>query len=248
LNGNSLEALLEMTPWDDEFYDLTEKFYLTRNKKSDIHIDEPESLAKQVGWQSYQSQNQNFEIATDLEDISWGSVNSVLDVGCGCGELVRYLREVRGFTGTYTGIDILERFIHKATQRYGDDSRNTFICGNILSCNQLLSSYDIVISMGTLTVNYDYPSACGEKTAYFTKTLIELICSLAQAAVVLYFIDEEKTTFMERAIAENMALYHADRICDQLIQSSKSGYKQLTIASYPNPASSKTIAKIYYGA
>jgi SAM-dependent methyltransferase len=230
----------------DEFHDLTDNFYSTRREIVDSDEAEHESLAKQVGWQSYESQTQNFEVATNLDTIAWNSVDSVLDVGCGYGELVRYLREEKAFEGTYTGVDILDRFIHRATQLYGEDDRNTFICGDILSCSQLLSSYDIVISMGTLSVNYDYPSPPGERTEWFTNHLIELICSLAKLSAVLYFIDEDKTPFMERIIAENMAFYNSEDIRNRLIHRSQKSIKQLTMESYSKPDSGKTIAKLYY--
>jgi SAM-dependent methyltransferase len=230
----------------DEFHHLTDNFYSTRSKVVDSDEAEHESLAKQVGWQSYESQKQNFEVATNLNNIAWNSVHSILDVGCGYGELVRYLREEKAFEGTYTGVDILDRFIHGATQTYGEDDRNTFICGDILSCSQLLSAYDIVISMGTLSINYDHPSSHGERTEWFTNHLIELICSLATSSVVLYFIDEDKTPFMERIIADNMAFYNSEDIRTRLIHRSKRRINQLTIESYPNLDSCKTIAKLYY--
>jgi SAM-dependent methyltransferase len=232
--------------FQDEFHDLTDNFYSTRREIVAIDEDEYEALAKQVGWQSYDSQKQNFDVATDLDNISWNSVGSVLDVGCGYGELVRYLREEKAFEGTYTGVDILDRFIHRAAQLYGEDNRNAFICGDILACSQLLSSYDVVISMGTLSINYDYPSSPGERTEWFTNHLIELICSLAKSSAVLYFIDEDKTPFMERIIADNMAFYNSEDIRNRLIHRSKRNINQLTMESYPNPNSCKTIAKLYY--
>jgi SAM-dependent methyltransferase len=227
--------------FNNELYILTEKFYSKRNNSS--HINENESLAKQVGWQSYETQKQNFEVATNLENISWKSIKSVLDVGCGHGELIRYLREEKGFEGTYTGIDILERFIDVANQVH--DDRNIFICEDILSSSKLLSSYDIVMSIGTLSVNYDYPLPYSKKTKYFTENLIELICSVAKLSVALYFIDEEKTTFTERAVAGNMAFYSSSGVCDLLSRQSRI-YKKLTLESYPTVKSAKTIAKIYY--
>jgi SAM-dependent methyltransferase len=230
----------------NDFHDLTQNFYLKRNKLVYIDDHENESFAKQVGWQSYESQNHGFEVATNLTNISWDSVNSVLDIGCGYGELVRYLREVKEFEGTYTGVDILEHFIDRATQIHGDDERNTFICANILSCSNLLSSYDIIISMGTLSVNYDYPYPCGEETDYFADKLIELSCSLAKLSAVVYFINEENTTFMERAVAENMAFYNSKDIYNMIIKRGEKGFKNLTMESYPNPQNPKTIAKIYY--
>lgn len=230
----------------NELYDLTENFYSTRNKVLDINEEKNESSAKHVGWQSYESQRQNFEAATNLDRISWTSVDSVLDVGCGYGELVRYLRERKGFKGTYTGVDILDRFIDVANRHHGDDDRNTFICGDILSCSRLSSFYDVVISMGTLSVNYDYPALCGEKTHYFTDNLIKSICNLTRMSAVLYFLNEENITFIEKAVSKNMSFHNSKDIRKMLIHRSNRGYRKLTIASYPDPENVKAIAKIYY--
>ena len=229
----------------DKLDTLTQNFYSKRKDIIDINQGN-ESLAKQVGWDSYENQNQGFKIATNLQNISWNNINSVLDVGCGYGKLVQYLRESKQYTSNYTGIDILNNFISQAIQNYGSDKRNTFIHGDILSCNNLSNSYDIIISMGTLSVNYDYPSPYGEKSKVFADKLVELMCSLAEKSVVLYFPNEDHTILMQRMIASDMAFYSSKDIRDMLIKKSGKSYKNLTIESYPNPENVKTIAKIYF--
>lgn len=222
---------------------LTEGFYLRR---IEIYGEKNECFANHVGWASYNNQMQGFEVATNLDSISWSSINSVLDIGCGYGELVAYLREKKGFQGFYTGVDIVSRFVETAIQIYGHDTRNNFICGDILSCGSSLGFYDVVISMGTLSVNYDYPASYGETTRQFTENLIELICSLADKSVVLYFPNEENTVPIQRALAADMSFYRSDYIHSMLLKSSKKRCPKITIESYPHPEDVKTIAKTYY--
>src|SRR4051812_36766460 len=66
----------------------------------------------------------------------------ILDIGCGTGELLRYLPGAE-----YVGIDLSEPYILHARKRHG--SRGQFICGDALSA-AIPGSFDIAIAWGIL--------------------------------------------------------------------------------------------------
>lgn len=55
---------------------------------------------------------------------------SVLDVGCGFGDLLGYLRS-NGWRGRYTGIDVVDELVAEARRRYSSDLTAEFVCGDI---------------------------------------------------------------------------------------------------------------------
>ena len=54
-----------------------------------------------VQWSSLDAQQRRFNVLADLVDAR----EHVLDVGCGLGDMLPYLREQHEFTGDYTGLD-----------------------------------------------------------------------------------------------------------------------------------------------
>lgn len=75
-------------------------------------------------------QKQAFDLVGELiGDLS--GCNSMLDIGCGCGCLLAYLR-ARGFSGEYLGIDLVPGFIDQARTRFAPDSAAGFLVGNFL--------------------------------------------------------------------------------------------------------------------
>lgn len=81
---------------------------------------------------------------------------SLLDVGCGFGDLYGHLREA-GFTRVaYTGIDIMPEFIACASARFPDAA---FVVGDFLTSAAGTSArYDYVLSSGALNLlNERYP-------------------------------------------------------------------------------------------
>lgn len=73
----------------------------------------PAGDAAQNAWSSPASQRVRFERLVEVIPVEAMSDSVVLDVGCGTGELARYLQEL-GFAGTYYGIDFNERMIEVA--------------------------------------------------------------------------------------------------------------------------------------
>jgi SAM-dependent methyltransferase len=71
---------------------------------------------------------------------------SVLDVGCGYGTALKYLRE-KSDNFTYVGIDLVAAMIEEAKTLYPDQS---FICGDFLEEN-FNDYFDYVICNGILT-------------------------------------------------------------------------------------------------
>ena len=82
-------------------------FYFLRSLKYDL----PEN---KVGWRSRQNQELRFQALARIGDLDG---QSILDLGCGLGCLYGYLKG-RGWQGTYTGFDILDRMVVGARKRY----------------------------------------------------------------------------------------------------------------------------------
>lgn len=68
----------------------------------------------------------------------------ILDIGCGTGEIVRYLPGV-----TYVGVDRHRPYIDSASQKYGE--RGRFICADVADyIDEFRGEFDIVTANGLL--------------------------------------------------------------------------------------------------
>jgi SAM-dependent methyltransferase len=76
---------------------------------------------KSIQWPDRGSQIKRFKILTGIDR----DLQSVLDVGCGLGDLGVFLRE-NEFTGDYVGADIVPEFIDFADKKFAGDDKSTF--------------------------------------------------------------------------------------------------------------------------
>ncbi len=93
-------------------------------------------------WGSLRSQGSRFEVLAAVTDLSGCSL---LDVGCGLGDLARFLRTSCSFDAPpcYTGIDISKEMVTRA--RHRDPTLDIRHC-NILDGD--LGSFDVVVASG----------------------------------------------------------------------------------------------------
>jgi SAM-dependent methyltransferase len=102
---------------------------------------------KTVGWGSVEDQYFRFDML--LRGVDCNN-KSILDLGCGLGDFVGYLKQKNIKNFTYTGIDLSKKIIEKAKEKYQDNSCH-FFAKNVL--NDELPKADIVIISGMLTFN-----------------------------------------------------------------------------------------------
>jgi len=93
-----------------------------------------------VKWTSAESQCVRFKILCDIANDIFNS--NILDVGCGLGHLVDYLKSNQ-FSGIYKGIDIVAQMILNAKKRHPD---SLFECNDIDSIAH--NQHDYVLASG----------------------------------------------------------------------------------------------------
>lgn len=111
------------------------------NKRFDRHGRD----IKTVGWGSEQSQRLRFEVLLRGLDPKG---KTILDVGCGLGDLIPFLEQQTGGEFNYIGIDIAEKLIGDARETYGNDRREFYV-GDIFSID--LRQVDIAVLSGALS-------------------------------------------------------------------------------------------------
>ncbi len=70
--------------------------------------------AEAVGWQSVEKQNLRFDVLSEVGDLEG---RSLLDVGCGFGDLLGFLRH-KDVNVKYYGVDLMEDFVEAARERF----------------------------------------------------------------------------------------------------------------------------------
>jgi SAM-dependent methyltransferase len=104
---------------------------------------------KTVGWGSEESQALRFDVLFRGLDPKG---KTVLDVGCGLGDLIPYLEQRTGGDFAYIGIDVADKLVEAASNNYqGENYR--FMCGEVFSPE--LPTVDISVLSGALSFNVD---------------------------------------------------------------------------------------------
>ena len=139
--------------------------------------------AKSLGWKNRKSQRIRFSNLIELiegHSLNWKSC-SILDFGCGMGDLLNELRRV-GFYGKYTGVDLSENFIDIALKKYEKDENSSFIIGGVDSLTEL-PRHDIATLIGC--INYDY----GElNNSRYVKKMIDALHAKTKELLLFDFI------------------------------------------------------------
>jgi SAM-dependent methyltransferase len=105
--------------WDEDRTELLERY---RQRWQQYGYD-----SRTLGWNK-DCQWVRFEAA--FEGIREDEHGSIVDVGCGFGDLLGYLRW-RGWNGRYTGVELVPELIEEARKRYASDPAATFISSDV---------------------------------------------------------------------------------------------------------------------
>lgn len=98
-----------------------------------------------LGWQSEHSQTARFAMLAGIGDMNG---RSVLDIGCGHGDLSAYLRK-RYTLLNYRGIDLLETFVAIAANNYVQIPATSFYLGDCYKADLVKADY--VLASGSLS-------------------------------------------------------------------------------------------------
>lgn len=105
---------------------------------------------KSVGWGSKEDQTLRFEMLfRGIDPVG----KTILDVGCGLGDLLPFLKERTNGSFRYIGIDIAENLIRDAKSTYAEEGRE-FYSGDIFSV--ALPEVDIAVLSGALSYNVEH--------------------------------------------------------------------------------------------
>ncbi len=164
---------------------------------------------KTVGWGKETDQILRFEVLFRGLDIKG---KTILDVGCGLGDLVPFLNEKTNGDFTYVGIDIADKLIEDAGKKFGNE-KIKFITGDVFSVS--VSNIDIAVLSGALS----YKTEGIENYAYETiKKMYEISNEAAALNFLSKYVDFEaeknqhyhpETIFSKaKAISKKVNLFH----------------------------------------
>lgn len=106
------------------------------------------ATSKGVDWNSEESQRIRFQMLTELFSQET-DVLTVCDYGCGYGYYSEYLKE-KGYSCRYTGIDVSEKMIALANEKYKESENTVFIQGS-----EIKQTYDYIVASGIFNVRQD---------------------------------------------------------------------------------------------
>lgn len=104
--------------------------------------------ATSVGWKSYEQQKLRFDILTSALDLA---NKSILDVGCGLGDLANYLEASKVCFKEYIGIDVSDNMLMMAKQNVLPKLPVVFFNLNILK-DTISTECDFAIMSGLLNL------------------------------------------------------------------------------------------------
>lgn len=106
-------------------------------------------------WDRDRKENrEKLQLLMDLAAIPRGAY--VMDIGCGTGVLLPYLRRAVGDAGMVEGLDFSKKMIEKAKEKFAHLDRLVFTEANVLKCTLSAEKYDCLVGLNI------YPHIAGQ--------------------------------------------------------------------------------------
>lgn len=128
-----------------------------------------------MGWTDLEGQQKRFEVLCRIGDLN-GS--SIMDMGCGTGDLKHYLDQ-RYNDFSYVGIDHVPEFIEHANKKMGDEARTYFFTADFITDGFPIVDY--ILASGALSYR------CG--TSVFPYAVIRKMYLHARKGVAFNLLD-----------------------------------------------------------
>lgn len=153
------------------------KEQLLKNEKKYEALKSNSSYSSRVGYYDITRQYLRF---AEIKHFIGNQSGSILDVGCGNAEFLQFLKAT-GFDGKYFGIDVCQRLIKEAKNRFPSCK---FTQGDILKLKKI--KYDYIVASGIFNFNYG-------QDIYLVKKLLLIMFSLAKRKVIFNGICKQKS-------------------------------------------------------
>ena len=144
------------------------------------------ATSRGVNWADDKSHSLRFEVISDLARLS--PEESILDVGCGFGSFLTFLRRT-SFRGNYMGIDISKEMISTARRLFPHDKQCFVVNSDITT----VTSHDVVVASGLFNVRAGTDPKIWRE--YVDRTLINL-GKVTRSRLIVNFLslhsDEDK--------------------------------------------------------
>ena len=151
---------------------------------------------KSLGWGSSDQQTQRFIHMLDSIDLH---TKTILDIGCGFGDLYAFLHKNSISFSSYTGLDINKDFINVAVDNFNADDVDFKLC-DILNDSVNIRA-DVGIMLGLL--NYKYQSS--EINLSFTSQMLRNAFNTVNN---LLYVDFISTQLDPSYPSESFIFYH----------------------------------------
>ncbi len=157
-------------------------------------LSDGEKDHEKLGWESREAQYRRFDIL--LDNTAFPGM-SVLDVGCGLGNLLDAFQEIN-IPVEYSGIDLIPHMVEQARERYPDAR---WFCCDIFSHSPFREKeFDVVYASGIFNINL------GNNMGFLMRAL-NLFFSLSKKYVVFNLLSDHS-----RNQEEGYFYYNGERV------------------------------------
>lgn len=169
-------------------------------KRSNVLYDEAyakgdDRITRVKGGELYRQYYRFSEIVNFLDGIT-SEPFSILDIGCGNGELLHYLN-YRGFSGQYTGVDINESLLVEAKEQFPSSQfQNVSLLNSNILSDETIMLHDYVVLSGVFNIDISQDDN-------FHKSIIKRMFSLSRRKVVF-------NAASSHVNYQHPAMYHID--------------------------------------
>ncbi len=178
-----------------------------------------------LDWKSPESQRLRFNIFEEIIALTGKTNNfSMLDVGCGFGDLYGYLKG-SGYKFDYTGYDIAPKIIETAKRKYPDAR---FEIKDILDCKNP-KQFDFVFCCGALNISFE------EKEAHldFIQSMLIVMFELCKIGVGVNFLSTQAVYYLPEDVLKQSQYFYSDP--ERIIRFSKAITSRYILRHEYNP-------------